>query len=461
MSVNSEKFGSFIRNSASLKMMSIALLTLILLIPMSMISSTMSERENRKTTVVTETNHNWGDAQKITGPFFTVPFKVFLKDEKNNQTKYSIRYVHILPEELNISGAIDPQMRYRSIYQTVVYGARLDIKGSFTIPSLKHLDIDPSNILWDEAVFSIGISDMRGIQKNIMVTFNDKNYQAGPGLKTQDIGKSGAQAIIPLSVDKKAQTFSLQLSLNGSEKLYFVPLGKTNHVEIKSSWATPSFKGSFLPTMREVTDKGFSAQWNVLHLNRSYPQTWIGDDYKIGSPISNDRTNPYAAQQESSDASFGVQLLIPADIYQKSTRVMKYALMFIVFTFSAFFFSEVISKRRVHSIQYILIGLAILLFYVLLLAISEHLNFDVAYIVSAFSITALISGYSKSITKSNSFTGIVCGILVILYGYLYIVLQLEDYALIMGSVGLFGVLASVMYITRKIDWYSTGEADNE
>lgn len=140
---------------------------------------------------------------------------------------------------------------------------------------------------------------------------------------------------------------------------------------------------------------------------------------------------------------------------------MKYALMFIVFTFSAFFFSEVISKRRVHPIQYILIGLAILLFYVLLLAISEHLNFDVAYIVSAFSITALISGYSKSITKSNSFTRIVCGILVILYGYLYIVLQLEDYALIMGSVGLFGVLASVMYITRKIDWYSTGEADNE
>jgi len=381
--------------------------------------------------------------------------------KKNNQTKYSIHYVHILPEELNISGVIDPEMRYRSIYQTVVYSAKLDIKGSFTIPSLKHLDIDPSNILWDEAVFSIGISDMRGIQKNIMVTFNDKIYQAGPGLKTQDIGKSGVQAIIPLSIDKKAQTFSLQLSLNGSEKLYFVPLGKATHVELKSNWKTPSFKGSFLPTARDITDKGFSAQWNVLHLNRSYPQTWIGDAYKIGSPISNDRINPYAAQQESSDASFGVQLLIPADIYQKSTRVMKYALMFIVFTFSAFFFSEVISKRRVHPIQYILIGLAILLFYVLLLAISEHLNFDIAYIVSAFLITALISGYSKSITKSNSFTGIVCGILVILYGYLYIVLQLEDYSLIMGSVGLFGVLATVMYITRKIDWYSTGEAGNE
>ncbi|WP_060826338.1 cell envelope integrity protein CreD [Sulfurospirillum cavolei] len=458
MSVNSEKFGNFMRNSVSLKMISIAFLTLILLIPMSMISSTMNERENRKTTVVSETNHNWGDAQKITGPFFTVPFKVFLKDEKNNQTKYSIRYLHILPEDLNISGVIDPQMRYRNIYQTVVYNSQIDIKGNFVIPSLKHLDIDPSNILWDEAVFSIGISDMRGIQKNIIVSFNDKVYQAGPGLKTQDIGKSGAQAIIPISIDKKDQSFSLQLFLNGSEKLYFVPLGKTTHIEVKSSWKTPSFKGSFLPTVREITEKGFSAQWNVLHLNRSYPQVWIGDDYKIGSPIPNNHKNLYIAQ-ESPDASFGVQLLIPADIYQKSIRVTKYAFMFIIFTFSAFFFSEVINKRRVHPIQYILIGLAILLFYVLLLAISEHFNFDIAYLVSAFLITVLVSGYSKSITKSTSFTKIVCSILITLYGYFYIVLQLEDYALIMGSIGLFGILTTIMYITRKIDWYSTNEAD--
>jgi len=161
-----------------------------------------------------------------------------------------------------------------------------------------------------------------------------------------------------------------------------------------------------------------------------------------------------------SDSSFGLKLLITANIYQKSIRVSKYALMFIIFTFSAFFFSEIISKKRVHPIQYILIGLAIILFYVLLLSISEHLNFDFAYILSALVTTTIITSYSKSILKNNRFTLTVCGILIILYSYLYIVLQLEDYALIMGSIGLLIVLSAVMYITRKIDWYSLGKDQN-
>jgi len=430
-----KKTGDFIRNSATIKVVSIGLLVLVLLIPSSMISSLMRERKSRKNSVVQEIHHKWGSSQTITGPFFTVPFKSFYQDEDDN-LKFNIRYLHILPENIHISGQIDPQIRYRSIYETVIYNTQIKINGNFTNSIMSQINIDPENVLWEKAIFSMGITDMRGIQDNIIVEFNEKNYKASPGLKTTDIASSGVQCAIGLSPTKEDNTFSLQLNLNGSEQIHFIPAGETTSVDLKSTWPSPSFNGSFLPVTREITDKGFSAAWKILHLNRNFPQFWEGNQYKVH------------------ESSFGLKLIITADIYQKSIRISKYALMFIVFTFSAFFFSEIINKNRVHPIQYILIGLAILLFYALLLSISEHLYFDLAYILSAVAITAIITGYSKGILRNNHFTLTVCGILIILYGYLYIVLQLEDYALLMGSIGLLVVLTTVMYITRKIDWYS-------
>ena len=433
----SKKTGDFIRNSATIKVLFIGFLVVVLLIPTFMITSLMTERASRRDSVVQEINQKWGNSQTITGPFFCVPFKSFHTD-KNGESKASIRYVNILPERLNISGQIDPEIRYRSIYEAVLYNIQININGNFTIPMLNQSFIPAENVLWEKAVFSIGISDMKGIQDNIIIEFNDKKFKANPGLKTTNIASSGVGCIIPLSPTEKENSFSLKLNLNGSEQIHFIPVGETTTVNLKSTWPSPSFNGSFLPTAREVTEKGFSADWNILHLNRNFPQFWEGIQYEV------------------SEAYFGLKLLITADIYQKSIRISRYALMFIVFTFSAFFLSEIINKKRVHPIQYILIGLAIILFYVLLLSISEHLNFDFAYILSAVAITTIITSYSGSILKNNRFTLTVCGILIILYTYLYIVIQLEDYALIMGSIGLLIVLTTVMYITRKIDWYSLG-----
>ncbi|CCK79445.1 cell envelope integrity protein CreD [Desulfobacula toluolica] len=430
-----KKTGDFIKNSATIKIFSIGLLIMILLIPTSMITSMMRERESRRDSVVQEINQKWGNSQIVTGPFFTIPYKSFYKDEKD-KIKFNMHYLHILPENLNISGKLYPQIRYRSIYEAVLYNAQIQVNGNFTIPVLSQSNIDVENVLWEKAIFSIGITDMRGIQDNIKIVFNQDNYKANPGLKTTDIVSSGVHCYIPLLETKDTNSFSFQLNLNGSEVIQFVPLGETTSLKLKSNWPSPSFNGAYLPTNREVSDKGFSADWNVLHLNRNFPQLWIGNQYKV------------------SDTSFGLKLLITADIYQKSIRISKYAIMFIVFTFSAFFLSEIINKKRVHPIQYILIGLAVILFYVLLLSISEHLNFDIAYILSAFAITTTITAYSKGIIKNNHFTLTVCGVLIILYSYLYIVLQLEDFALIMGSIGLFVVLTTIMYITRKIDWYS-------
>jgi inner membrane protein len=432
-----KKAGDFIRTSAIIKVFSIGIFVVLLLIPASMISSLMKERELRKDSVVSEINQKWGRSQIITGPFFTVPYKSYYKNEKEEST-FTIQYLHILPENINISGSIYPQIRYRSIYEAVLYNTRININGSFTFPALNR-NIDPENVLWEQALFSIGIEDMRGIQDSIIVEFNEKEYRASPGLKTSDISLSGVQCAVPLSPANGGSRFSLNLNLNGSEQLHFIPVGKTTTVNLQSTWASPSFNGSFLPAAEEVSDSGFSASWSILHLNRNYPQVWEGEQYNVG------------------ESSFGLKLLITADIYQKSIRLSKYALMFILFTFSAFFLTEIISKKRVHPIQYMLIGLAIILFYILLLSLSEHMNFNIAYILSAGAITAIITGYSKSIIRDNRFTLSVFGILTTLYAYLYIVLQLEDHALIMGSIGLLIILSTVMYITRKIDWYSTGK----
>lgn len=430
-----KKTSSFIRNSATIKIISIGILVLVLLIPTSMISSLLKERESRRDSVVQEINQKWGYSQTIIGPFVTVPYKSFYKD-KNGELRYSTKYFHLLPEKLSIKGHITPHIRYRSIYEAVLYNCQLDVEGLFTVPHLNQLNIEPENILWEKSVFSIGITDMRGIKENVHLTFDKKNYGVNPGLKTTDIASAGISTPIPLSPTDTSKPFSFKLNINGSEQIQFTPLGKETDVTVSSTWPSPSFNGAFLPTTREISENGFTATWKVLHLNRNFPQYWQGSQYKV------------------LESFFGLNLLITADVYQKSTRLSKYALMFVIFTFAAFFFSEIINKNRVHPIQYLLIGLAVILFYVLLLSISEHLSFNYAYVLSSTAITLLITGYSKGILKNKYFTLTVFALLTILYAYLFIVLQLEDYALIMGSIGLLAVLSTVMFITRKIDWYS-------
>lgn len=430
-----KKASASIKNSATLKIVSIGILVLTLLIPTMMIRSLINERELRRNSVVGELSEKWGASQTITGPFITIPYKHFYKDDKDKE-KFNISYLHILPETLNISGKIRPEVRYRSLYEAVLYNMILTFDGNFKLPSLDQLSINQENILWDKTFFSIGITDMRGIQERIVVKFNESNYDCNPGLKTADIASSGVGALIQPLSPGGVNSFFFSLNLNGSQQISFIPVAETNIVKIQSNWPSPSFNGAFLPVSREVTKDGFLAEWKVLHLNRNYPQFWEGSQYKV------------------TESAFGLKLILTADIYQKTTRISKYAVMFIVFTFAAFFFSEIINKRRVHPIQYLLIGMAILLFYTLLLSLSEYINFNFAYILSALAITLVITGYSMGIIKNVRFSCTILGVLTILYAYLFVVLQLEDYALIMGSIGLFIILATVMYITRKIDWYA-------
>ena len=439
-----KKTANYVRKSVTLKIVSIGILILLLLIPAGMIQNLISERQNRRDAAVQEISRKWGSHQTITGPFLSVPFKTFFKDT-DGKTQVKLGYLQILPETLDVLGEIKPEVRYRSLFEAVLYNIRLKFSGNFKLPSMTQLNIDPNHILWDKAYLSLGITDMGGIQDKIIIHFNGAVYNAEPGLKSADLSEAGVSTMISPLTTNQLQAFSFDLNLNGSEQISIIPVGESNAVKLNSSWPSPSFNGAFLPAAREVKKDGFSATWKILHLNRNYPQFWEGGQYKVAS------------------SAFGVKLILTADVYQKSMRLAKYSVMFLIFTFAAFFFSEIINKKRVHPIQYILVGMAILIFYTLVLSLSEHMQFNYAYILSAAAVTLIISGYARAIVSNSKFALTILGILAVLYGYLFIVLQLEDYALIMGSIGLLTILALVMYITRKINWYEveTTKEENE
>ncbi|NLD38718.1 MAG: cell envelope integrity protein CreD [Desulfatiglans sp.] len=428
------KAANHISKSTTIKIMAIGVLILVLLIPALMIQNLIRERQARRDSVVTEINQKWGGRQTITGPFITVPFRVYYTDSTGT-SQYNIRYLHILPETLAITGNITHEMRKRGIFKTVVYDGKLKLNGRFRRPSPEKLNIDFNNIEWEKALLSVGISDMRGIEEKIDIIYNEKPCKTSPGLKTADIAPAGVSTQIDLLAANDNGNFSFELNLKGSDQLYFIPVGETNTVTINSDWPSPSFDGAFLPDKRETNGKGFLATWKVLHLNRNYPQFWDGKQYDLAP------------------SAFGVKLIITTDTYQKSERLAKYAVMFLLFTFGAFFLSEVINRQRIHPIQYILIGMAILIFYTLVLSLSEHINFNLAYIISALSVTLIISGYAKAIIPNKLFAATILGLLAVLYSYLFIILQLGDYALLMGSIGLLVIIAAVMFMTRRINWY--------
>lgn len=421
-----------LKQSLGIRLVIIAFLSLILLIPAVLIQEIIREREERRDSVAGEISQKWGSRQSITGPVITIPYKHYYKS--GDEVEHTIRYAHFLPDELAIEGSITPEVRYRGIFEVIVYNSRLSFSGQFPALELDGFNIAPEDFLVDDAFVSVGISDMTGITEFVSINWNSNEYTADPGIESSDVLKSGISISPDLTIEKE-QRFNFELKLNGSSSLLFSPVGKQTEVRLSSGWPNPSFTGNFLPVEREVNASGFTSEWKVLHLNRNFPQQWLG------------------ANEEVSNTAFGVELLLPVDEYRKTTRTAKYAIMFISLTFLTFFMIELLSKKIIHPVQYLLIGFALLVFYTLLLSISEYVVFGAAYLIASAAVITLISVYSYSVLSDLLKTGIISGVLVILYGYLYILLQLQDYALLMGSTGLFAVLALVMYLTRNINWF--------
>lgn len=429
-----------LKQSLGIRLSIIAFLTLVLLIPSFLIQDLISERKNRRDSVADEISQKWGNEQAIVGPLLTVPYKHHYKSGK--EIEHTIRYAHFLPDLLNIEGSINPEVRYRGLYKVIVYNSKLSLSGNFPPVNLDDLNIAIEDFLLEDAFVSVGISDMTGIREFIKINWNDKEYIANPGIESNDVLESGISVSPDLEAGEK-QHFNFELNLNGSSGLLFSPVGKQTNVQLSSDWPNPSFTGNFLPADRAVNSSGFSATWNVLDLNRNFSQQWLGPN------------------RELSNSTFGVTLLLAVDEYQKTMRTAKYAIMFIALTFLTFFMIELLSKKIIHPVQYLLIGFALLIFYTLLLSISEYVVFELAYLIASAAIILLITVYSYSVLSDKLKTGIISGVLIILYGYLYILLQLHDYALLLGSLGLFVVLAMVMYLTRNINWFEVMSSQNQ
>jgi inner membrane protein len=313
------------------------------------------------------------------------------------------------------------------------------VKGEFNPQIVRGTTIPPEDFLWNEAVLSLGISDLRGVKELTSLQWRDEEVPVHPGILSDDLFDHGV-TFKPHSIPLDGSaSFSYQLDLNGSSGIQFIPVGKETHVAITSRWPAPGFYGAFLPDTREINSAGFTAHWKILDINRNFPQLWSG------------------RRDNLNESAFGVQLVTPVEEYQKTTRTVKYAIMFIALTFIALFLSEILVKVVVHPIQYTLIGLALVLFYVMLLSLSEHIAFNAAYVLSGVAIISLISLYTLWITSNKRIALTISCILIMLYSFLFTILQLEDYALLIGTIGLFIILTLIMYLTRKVDWYAPGK----
>lgn len=443
-----------------LKLFVIGFLILMLLVPANMLDGLIYERQRLRDSAQTEVASKWGLVQRIGGPVITVPYSYEVVAVNDGKETVSTRagYAHFLPDELDIEGELFSQERQRGIFVVVLYNTKLKVTGFFEEFNVNELSIPATALQWAEAGISVGISDMAGIQSTIPMQLGDSVVNLGPGTISDQIFDSGASKKFALDGPKQRLPFSFDLDLNGSSAIYFAPYGKRTTVRMHSDWANPSFDGTFLPKQREVGNDGFTANWEVLQLNRNFPQQGLAgfiSKEPSSKSMNYDQFDNYSTPVIEGD--FGLRLLLPVDEYKKTYRSTNFAFLFIFITFLTYFFIEVLNQRRVHPIQYLLIGAAILLFYVMLLSISEHLTFNVAYWISCAAIVGLISMYSWFVLRNASLTGLVAAVLLVLYVFFYSLLQLEDYALLFGSLGLFIILATIMYFTRNIDWYKLNE----
>ena len=413
----------------------IGILTLLLLIPMAFISNIVTDREQRQKEAYNEVAGKWAAAQTVTGPLLLVPYVVH-SGGKDAPDVTTTRYAVFLPDSLNVIGNLQPEKRHRGIYEVILYRSGLRLSGNFRNMDPAALKIPAQDWKSSDAVLVLGITDLRGIENRLSVRWNGTEKSFDPGTPDAELIPQGVS--VPVSLDSGDIAgadipFSVDLDLKGSGTLSVVPVGKSTTVHLDSPWPTPSFTGGFLPSTRTLSEKGFSSDWTIFNLNRNFPQQWRDGSYNLAA------------------SAFGVSLMQPVDFYQKSMRCVKYAILIIALTFTVFFLLETGTKNPVHAFQYLLVGLALCVFYTLLISISEYLDFSWAYGISAAATVGLITLYASWLFAKRRMALVTGAALVVLYGYVFVLMQLKDFALLVGSIGLFVVLGVLMYFSRHIN----------
>ena len=430
--------------SASIKVAIIVFLTLVLLIPVSMIDSVIRDRRSNETVATQDIGRSWGLDQVVTGPVLRLPY------EDSRVTVYGAPFLqpkslYILASDLRIEADVTSELRYRGIHTVPVFSAEVSMDGSIGLGAIEELGIDPAAVDWKNAELLLGISDAKGVARIPEARVDGVQSRFRPG--TEQIPGLPPQLGAALKDVKSGKRLEIGISLrvNGTGSLSFLPLADSTEVRMSSEWPSPSFSGRFLPLTREVSADGFEASWQVPSLSRKLPAYWV---------------DMHTAGDEVAHGAFGVRFIQPVGLYQLMLRAIKYAVLFVGLTFVSYFIVEVVADLRLHPLQYLLVGLANTLFYLLLLSLAEHIGFDLAYAVSTAASAVLIVGYSASVLAKRSRAALIAAVLAGLYAFLYLTLKAESFALLAGAVGLWVVLAAIMYLTRGINWYGK-EGENQ
>ncbi len=417
-----------------LKGIIIFVMALGLWLPTYFIMNVVKERKGRQKEAIADISNKWAGRQTVTCPLLMIPYNETEKDDKANMVTLK-KNAYFMPDKLDIQSTVFPEKRHRGIYQVAVYRSDINLNIKFNALQWQQLKIPSENILWNEAMLILRVTDnLKGINEDIFVKWGDSNIVFTPQPSGLTNLNDAFVANIPLTTEEiaKEHSCSIKFSLNGSEQLLFTASGRENKLEMHSEWPNPSFTGVKLPDTREIKKTGFVADWK--YMNRSVPQVWKNTFYDLSASV------------------LGADLMIPVDSYDKTERSVKYALLCIILTFAAFFLVETIYKRPLHLVQYGLAGLALVLFYTLLLSISEYTGFNLAYLLAGAATISLVTWYVGSVMRSSKLALFIGFVLAIVYSYIFIIIQLQDYALLMGSIGLFIALAIIMYFSRKLQW---------
>lgn len=432
-----------------LKLLLIAGMCVAFLIPQALIRNLVSERQSTESNAESEVFEKWAGPQTVAGPVIKVDYMwVEGKDgKKERRTKV------ILPEQLDVKGHVKTKTLKRGIYDFTVYETALDLTGQFKLPKDFEKMQERHEWCFEKAKIIVGLPNLRGLSDNVALNLNGTTYD----MVAETGNLKGLSCEVDLSrvLEGEAVDFSLVLPFKGAGDLMFAPVGQTTTVNLTSDCTTPSFTGYYLPDERQVTDTGFQAEWKVLAINRDYPQVLDASvAAEVVSVVEASFIGSYQyGTSDFNNSTFGVQLKVPVEQYQQTERAVKYAFLIILLTFAAVFFVEMQKATPIHPVQYLLIGIALIVFYTLLLSFSEHINFGLSYLIASVMTIGMIVLFMASVTKDKKTALGIGALLAVLYVFVYVLLQLESYALLVGSVGLFIILGIAMFATQKIEWY--------
>jgi inner membrane protein len=455
------------------------LVGLALTVPLLLVYALVYDRQAQANTAQNAINAGWGGAQVLSGPLLVVPFRTTQTQNETVDGKAVSRVVeveklfYIAPHANKVATGIVPEERRKSIYRSVLYSATVKGEAQFALPAdLERFGVTRERLMWDRAELRFGVSDARGLTTGCTVSANGKPLTVQPGKGPAASNGQGFFAFLPWD-GQGDLAIRYDFSLRGSRSLSLVPRGGTTSWAVTSAWSSPSFAGAFLPDRPQVSDKGFTAQWTVDKLALGQPPVGTED---FGAPVDapdsayvQARSDPGLAvaaggAQEvisGQSAAVTIGLIEPVNLYSKVNRAVKYGFLFIGFTFLAYFLFDVVGGARVAAAEYLLTGAGLVLFFVLLLAFAEVIGFTASYVLASGATIALLSAYSAAVLRSRRRAGFMGALLVGLYALLFVLLNLEAWSLLIGSVMLFVALAGVMYATRNVDWGAVGRERRE